>query len=403
MNPALVIPTYWAQDKNALKLEGMGVYDHATALAEPVSELERCLSSLEQVRGVLRIFVLLVCEAEIEEAVRARVNGICRMHAGLNICVVGSAEAKFVQAAVQELAPHLGVDMVSLRGYGAIRNMGLAVSAIFGHDVVVFLDDDEIVLDGDFLLNAVYGLGLMTRQGLPIVAKSGYYLNQEASPYAPVHKLKLRNKYWSKWIEFNQWMHRAQNAPRISRSNYVCGGCFALSAEAFSKVAFDPIITRGEDLDYLLNLRLKGMDVWFDNQWCVRHLPPPLPDTAARFLQDVYRWEYEQAKLEAANNSIGLSQVRTESLRPYPSEWLSPKLDKRIRYTALIRAILGPERKAYLTIWRSSRKQAKAFAAANRKRYLQLATYWPRIIASMWDNDLLAQKILATGQIEDQS
>ena len=33
------------------------------------------------------------------------------------------------------------------------------------------------------------------------------------------------------------------------------------------RVAFDPWITRGEDTDYLLNLRMYGADVWFDNKW----------------------------------------------------------------------------------------------------------------------------------------
>ena len=31
---------------------------------------------------------------------------------------------------------------------------------------------------------------------------------------------------------------------------------------------------QGEDLDFLFNMRLAGMDVWFDNAWVVKHLPP---------------------------------------------------------------------------------------------------------------------------------
>ena len=61
-------------------------------------------------------------------------------------------------------------------------------------------------------------------------------------------------------------MKKALSGTRISRSNYVCGGLMALHARAFTRVAFDPFITRGEDLDYLFNMRMFGYDVWFDNE-----------------------------------------------------------------------------------------------------------------------------------------
>ena len=62
--------------------------------------------------------------------------------------------------------------------------------------------------------------------------------------------------------------------PRLSRSNHTCGGCLALHKEAFKRLSFDPWIARGEDLDYMLDLRMYGSDIWFDNQWSLRHLPP---------------------------------------------------------------------------------------------------------------------------------
>ena len=95
-----------------------------------------------------------------------------------------------------------------------------------------------------------------------------------------------------------------------------------MGAEAFCSVAFDPLITRGEDLDYLFNLRMYGFDVWFDNQWCVKHLPPKVPSHAARYLQNVYRWNYEVKKLEASREIISLHHVTPESLRPYPASWI---------------------------------------------------------------------------------
>ena len=167
--------------------------------------------------------------------------------------------------------------------------MGLACAAVLGHEAVIFLDDDETVIDADFMKRATYALGQQTRQGLPILVKSGYFYDRDGSPLAPTDKAGICHRWWTKRIEFNRWMKKALSGTRISRSNYVCGGLMALHARAFTRVAFDPFITRGEDLDYLFNMRMFGYDVWFDNEWTVRHLPPESEKRSPRFMQDVYR------------------------------------------------------------------------------------------------------------------
>ena len=121
---------------------------------------------------------------------------------------------------------------------------------------------------------ALYALGQQNRQGVPILAKSGYFYDRAGSPMADATQAGPTTRWWTKRLEFNSWMKRALAGTRISRSNYVCGGCLSLHARAYMHVAFDPWITRGEDLDYLFNMRLWGFEMWFDNQWVVRHLPP---------------------------------------------------------------------------------------------------------------------------------
>ena len=398
MNPVIVIPSYWAKTDNLVSVGDVGIYDHATPISKPMPELETCLRSLEQVRGVLRVIVLVVAPPAFADSARARVDGICRAHPNLNPLVVGRREAQQVMRAIDRIAPGLEGEPCSLRGYGAIRNMGLAVAAALGHDVVVFLDDDEVVLDEDFLIDAVYGIGLETRQGLPIQAKSGYYLNRDESPYADLNKPLWHERWWSKRAEFNEWMEKALSGTRISRSNFVCGGCFAVGAEAFCSVAFDPQITRGEDLDYLFNLRMYGFDVWFDNKWCVRHLPPEVPSHAARFLQNLYRWNYEVAKLAQARELITLHHVTPASLRPYPAPWIDEhELRRRIRWTTLARLIAGPERRAYLEIFLHGRGEARRWASSVAQGYFAFQTYWPKIMASLWDDRALANALVRMG------
>lgn len=400
MSPLVVIPSYWDVGCQPGVLGERGTYDFTTPIDRPLPELETCLSSLEQVRGVIRVCVLLVAPPSCEESARARVESICRSHPALDVVVVGSTEAAHVERAVARMAHHVAGETVSLRGYGAIKNMGLAVAAVFGHDVVVFLDDDEVVLSPDFLIDATWGLGALTRQNLPILAKSGFFIDELGSPYAQPSDL-WTERDWSKARLFNEVMGHAQHArSRITRSNHMCGCCCAIHARAFMRVPFDPYITRGEDLDYVLDLRANGMDVWFDNRWFVRAQPPeeqaPEP---SRFMQDVYRWLYEYRKLEALNARRDLRTITPESLMPYPAPWLSGDVRRRVLRTTLRRMVHGPERLAYLRILTQGRLEADRWASVASTRYLSFAMVWPGIAQALWADRFLQDAILRTGQV----
>ena len=400
MNPVIVIPSYWAEGAQPGALGERGVYDYTTPIDKPLPELELCLSSLDQVRGVIRVIVLVVAPVTCEDSARARVESICRAHPALNPLVIGAREAAHVERAVARMAHHVTGETVALRGYGAIKNMGLAVAAVFGHDVVVFLDDDEVVLDPDFLINAVHGLGSLTRQNLKVLVKSGFFIDANNSPYAnPTDE--WTEKYWSKATEFNRVMERMQtSSSRFSRSNHLCGGCCALHAEAYSKVPFDPYITRGEDLDYVLNLRANGMDAWFDNAWFVRSQPPEeMAGVPSMFMQDVHRWLYEYRKLDAMNSRRDLRTITPESLMPYPAPWLSAGVRRRVFQTALRRFIKGPNRLAYLRILTKGRYDADKFARAASSRYLSFSMMWPGVVAALWEDPLLQGAIRRTGEV----
>ena len=399
MNPAIVIPSFWTEGEQPDGLGEPGVYDYATPIAKPLPELETCLASLEQVRGLLRVIVLVIAPGCAEGA-RARVESICRTHPNLNPVVIGSTEAGLISETVMGIAPKEAGETAGLRGYGAIRNLGLAVAAILGHDVVVFMEDDEVVLDENFLVDGVFGLGQLNRQGQAIYAKSGYFLDSEGAD-RPRRPLAWSERYWSKAVEFGKVMQRHQDAVRFSRSNHMCGGCCAIHAAAFTKVPFDPYITRGEDLDYVLDLRAFGMDVWFDNAWSVLWQPPA--ETASGpslFMQDTYRWLYEYRKLAALNSRRDLRTITTESLMPYPAPWLSEGVRKRIFKTAFRRMVAGPYRKEYLRILTRGRHEADSYAQEASSRYLSFAMAWPGIMSSLWGDERLAEKILSTGMVQ---
>lgn len=389
MNATIVIPTYWAGENS--DPHAPGAYDHSTMLDAAEPELERCLASLEQVRDVAPIVLLVVCPVSATVEVSRRVRDIAHAHPALDITVLTNPDAARIVDRISQLAPSGTGECVSLRGYGAIRNMGLAVAAVRGSDAVVFLDDDEVVLGPDFMTKALYALGQETRQGLPILAKSGYFYDRAGSPLADTSKAGICHKWWTKRLEFNRWMKRALTGTRISRSNYVCGGLMALHARAYMRVAFDPFITRGEDLDYLFNLRLVGLDVWFDNEWAVRHLPPESESRAPRFMQDVYRWYYERAKLAYANRQNDLNPVTPASLMPYPGPWISSQLDERVRKTALVRSLFTSEHRAYAEISRHGKHDAERYAREHQSSYLRFQSFWSSIMNGLWRDEALTE------------
>ena len=391
MRPVIVIPTYWAGTR--AETWSPGAYDHATDLFSEEPELDRCLASLESVRDLPRVVLLVVCPLSATRDVKLRIDHILLGHPGLDVVVVTNHEASRIMDRVAALAPMASGEGVSLRGYGAIRNMGLAVASILGRDAVVFLDDDEVVLSPDFMERALYGLGQETRQRLPILVKSGYFYDAAGSPLADESRAPLADRWWTKRSEFNIWMRRALAGTRISRSNYVCGGCLALHARAFTRISFDPFLTRGEDLDYLFNMRLFGYDVWFDNTWAVKHLPPDHSEHCSRFMQNVYRWYYERAKLSYAGRQKEYNQVTPASLMPYPGPWISHELDERVRRTSLARLTCTREHAGYLRVCRRGRADAERYAQENAGKYFRFQSFWPSIMNGLWNDSELASML----------
>ena len=389
MNPVVVIPTFIYPRRHRGGADVVSTYDHPTAPNQE-GELGRCLESLAKVEGLGLAVILVSADVSLEVQAAEKVQAIANRHSDVTTLVIGAAELALIeQRMAQQNIERLSKE-IGLQGYGAIRNLGLLVANVLGFDAVVFLDDDEVVLAPDFMEKALYALGAETRQRLPILAKSGYFYDNEGSPLADTTRAGITQRWWTKRIEFNRWMKKALAATRISRSNYVCGGCMALHARAFTRVAFDPFIPRGEDLDYLFNMRLFGYDVWFDNAWVVKHLPPAGTESAPRFMQNVYRWYYERAKLTYASRQKEYNQVTSASLMPYPGPWISPGLDERVRKTSLARAVFTRERRAYWDIWRHGREDAERYAADNADQYLKFQSFWPSIMDGLWGDISLA-------------
>ena len=387
MNPVIVIPTYIS---SRTRTEGdtiLTTYDHTTPLSQ-TGELPRLLNSLRIVRDLGPIIILVVSEPSIEISAAKKVLGIAESFPDLDITVIGVSELALIQQRMEQLGVGKLNKEIGLSGYGAVRNLGLVLANVMDFDAVVFLDDDAVVEDEEFLHKAMYGLGKLTRKGIPILAKTGYYYNAEGT-YLSMSQNKWYNHFWQQGKAFNEWIEQAMQGPRLSRSNHVCGGCLALHKEAFKRLSFDPWIARGEDLDYMLDLRMYGSDIWFDNQWWMVHLPPETKSEGTRFRQDIYRWLYEYRKMEYSRTQIDLMQVRPSSLEPYPGPFLEPGITRRISVTAFLRSLARPDKSAYRKAAKAATGEATTYAERNCSKYFEFQFVWPELMSRLENDQIL--------------
>ena len=338
MNPVVVIPTFVSTRSQREGGSIITTYDHPTPLSQE-GELPRCLESLTKVEGIGQIIVIVAAEPSIAHKAAQKTQAIAARFPELHIAVIGAAEAGLVQQRMEQL-----------------------------------------------------GLGKLTRKGIPILAKTGFYYNSEGS-YLSKSQNKWYNRFWQQGSAFNKWIERAMRAPRLSRSNHVCG-CLALHKEAFKRLSFDPWIPRGEDLDYMLDLRMYGSDIWFDNKWSLRHLPPESASEGTRFRQDIYRWLYEYRKMEYSRTQIDLMQVKPSSLEPYPGPFLEPSIVRRIRITAFLRSLARPDKKAYRKAAKAARTEAVQYAQRNCTKYFEFQFVWSELMSRIEGDQILSTALV---------
>jgi hypothetical protein len=327
------------------------------------------------------VFVLVAAEHGIEAEASAKVAEILFVFSEqLDLRLIDYEVLDRFNLRVDALGAGSIKEGAGLTGYGAIRNFGLLIAATGGYTECIFIDDDETVDDPEFLEKAVYGLGKLTKTGVPVLVKSGFFADKQGN-WKSSQKRAWYNSFWRQGELFNAWITKAMNGARLSRSNGLYGGLAAIHREAFIRVSFDPWIPRGEDLDYLLNVRMYGGDVWFDNQWYIRHAPPVTRNESQRFRQDIFRWIYEHRKLEYAKSQIDLIQITPRSLEPYPGPFLDHSIGRRVFITALLRMIgRASDRKGYFRAALSAQREAKTYAESFCYRYYEFQIGWPQIV-----------------------
>lgn len=338
---------------------------------------------------------MAVTDESIAHAAEDCVSEILDDFPGIDSLVCGSAEMGSLHRRMEQLEFADVISGVSLAGYGGVRNVGLMLGAVLGSESLVFLDDDQVITDASFLRRAAEGLGQRDGQGRTILAKSGYYTDSQGA-YAISGSEPWHDMFWRQNELYNRAMASALKPPRIKPSSLAFGGCLALHRDMYCNVSFDPWAVRGEDVDYVINARMHGGDVFLDAEWSVIHQPPAAPSQAALFHHDVFRFVYAHRKLEFSKSQVDLRQVTAESLLPYPGHLVDSSINWRARATAFLRALGGTERRAYMDVARKAVPAAQLYARENCERYFAFQRRWPLLMDRLWED--IALKSLLTGE-----
>ncbi len=323
----IVMPTYWQRKKNQPAKHGDFVFDHPTPL-DGKDTLTRTLESLALVEGEFNVVVITATvNHEIDQEVEVRVEKIISsFRKNYPIMQFAASDLTIVRKRIT----HLGLkpEDISLDGYSSIRNCQLLVPAVMGSDVIAALDDDEVV-EPDYALKtqAFLGKQIGKKRADGIAGRYFYEWGNYRVKEFPGTR-EAENLFDRKHaLQNDSYDLFDSRSGRVVETSITLGGNMVFSRDLFINVPFDPQVTRGEDIDYMINSRMMGYNWMLDKELKIYHFPPPC-NPSHKLQEDIIRFIYEKKKIELARNIEGLHAVFVEDLKPYPGEFFTEDLEK---------------------------------------------------------------------------
>ena len=375
-NVVIVIPTYWAWGSERADGPVEAIYDHPTPLDGP-STLPRLLDSLVKLEGPPFGVLALTAAVhhDLEEAAAQRVESLIRPYRKhFPIAQFAAADVRLLRE--RAAAAGFNPALAALRNYASVRNCQLIVPHLLGSEVIAALDDDEVV-EPNYLRLATEFVG-EEHPGI-----GGFYLDRDGGLLLPEGE-PTGNPFLDKSVLMNQATRALQaTTDRLVPTPVVLGGNMVFHRSLWKRVSFDPHITRGEDIDYLINARLHRLEFFFDRELTITHLPPEAYGALpyAKLAQDVIRFLYERGKLLAARERPEFAPLEPPALAPYPGQLL--------RDDAPAWALKALQRLATPEAIARYGSPEQIVAAAERRacevppRYFEFARVWPQLLEAL--------------------
>ncbi|MCJ7472118.1 MAG: hypothetical protein MUP02_04830 [Actinobacteria bacterium] len=327
----IVIPTYWSPAERS-NLQEDKVFDHPTPLDQE-GTLGRILKSMSVLnRNDFSLVLIVVATiSSIEKEVLDRVKEICRpFKEKIDISLIHQDNLnKIRKRLIDDDVPHDACALINLDNYSSVRNMCSLAGILNGSELVIFIDDDEVFTDSKFIDKAVKFVGTEVR-GEKILAVAGFYLNGDGKYKLDETSVPLwKKKNWNNVFAMNKAFDQIiSKSPRLKPTPFVFGGNMVIHRELLANVPFDPKISRGEDIDFLINTRISGVRFWLDNTLSIMHLPPSKKNPQwLSFREDIKRFLYENKKV---SDHSCLNGVSKDELMPYPGLFLGDDLEEKI-------------------------------------------------------------------------
>jgi glycosyltransferase involved in cell wall biosynthesis len=272
--------------------------------------------------------------------------------------------------------------LIDLKGYSKIRNTSLLLAQALSMDVAVFIDNDEVVEDPNYLDIARQFLN-KPWNGKTVNGKGGFYLNRDGTIFLPCQHLWWRF-LWNKTKWMNQVWGKILSSPHsLLPSSILLGGNLVLHRSLFQSVPFDPYIPRGEDTDYLINASHLGFRVLFDKRLRIRHLHP---ERTGAFFQEELRGDIERFLYEREKTRVG----STIDLDPYPGYFLKWTLYPKALFTSMFLSLdylaKGNGKKAKECISNLNlffKKRSEVWS-----RYLRFKADWERVMGKLPEEEV---------------
>lgn len=321
MKTTVVIPTYWTSLNPAIQRRTPeAVYDHPTPV-ESQSTLPRLLNSLKSTNMPTKSAVVIVVSAVTHQALEEKAEEktreiLSKYQDDFDIRLFSASTLGKIKSRDANLAKILG-----FYGYSNIRNLGLAVAQALGSSIVIFLDDDVIVNDQAYFRKAKEHVG-KSIDGRIIGGVAGYYTNKDGSYYQNINRREWWKAWWPKERKMNEALKVIENKERLTETTFAFGGSMIVHWRMFQEVPFDPYISRGEDMDLLVNAKMFGFKFMLDTSLSVLHLPVKAKNPWSEMRQDLHRFLYMRQKLLNPKGIRNIKHISVQSLEPYPGYFL---------------------------------------------------------------------------------
>ena len=341
MKITMVIPSYWSRSTGWS--QGDAVYDHPTPLDEE-GTLYRTIQSLNVLddKDFQLIIIAVAASRDIESQVEQKVSDIIKSasaSAGVDILLFGPSKLKQLHELLNRKGKAEYNNLLQLKGYSNVRNLCLFLPHVLDSDAAVLIDDDEVFDDPAFISKAREFIGKKIENNT-VNAVAGYYQQPDGDYHINKESLPWM-KYWGAVDRMNEAFDMyIGTGPRLKETPFAFGGNMVIHRDLFTAVPFDPCISRGEDIDYLINSRMFGFHIFIDNELSIKHLPPSKSHPVWKQLrEDIYRFIYERAKIETQQTIQGMIVVNPADFDPYPGSFLKPDLVDKIEISCKVLSV----------------------------------------------------------------